>query len=315
VTYQPPTPDSWEEPAAPGAGRSFSARWWRERWARLIGFMRRSRDRGMPGINPLTMPTLLDVHEPSDTFTIESPAMGDAFNFRIRVRCSWCIQATATEEEKERKIAEVRAFIEESRAITRERIEEKIRPIARTFPPYRAAEAEELLNREIVDCLNDGDVRVKVRAWVDVCDPVREDLQKVWQQRLLADTDGDMRKAYVELLTALQEAWRRLLVSGLAGIGAAEETKTGWLDPYALALAQDPKNAASYLKEAVEQRVDHTKNLLIDLGAMVVDDERMEAIDFAFQSDAALRRLLTLLGVSLPSGNGGHDGSGGDSHV
>ena len=192
------------------------------------------------------------------------------------------------------------AFIEESRAVTRERIEERIRPIARTFPPYRAAEAEERLNQEIVDCLNDGDVRVKVRAWVDVCDPVREDLQKVWRQRLVVDADGDMKKAYVETPrraaggVATAPAGRRP-----GGIGAVPEAKTAWLAPYALALAQDPKNAADYLKGALEQRVDHTEKLLSDLGAMVVDD-RMEAIEFAFQSDSALRRLLTYLGVPIP---------------
>jgi hypothetical protein len=163
VTYQPPTPGSWEEPDAPGAGRAFGARWWQERWRRLIRFLRRSPASDMPRIKPLVMPDLLDIDEPSDNFTIETPAQGDAFNFRIRVRCSWCIQATATEEEREKKIAEVRAFIEKSRTITRERIEERIRPVARTFPPYRAAEAEERLNDEIVDCLNGGDVRVKRR--------------------------------------------------------------------------------------------------------------------------------------------------------
>jgi hypothetical protein len=43
-----------------------------------------------------------------------------------------------------------------------------------------------------------------------------------------------------------------------------------------------------------------------------VDEERMEAIDFAFQSDSALRRLLTHLGVPIPAGNGN---SGGADHV
>jgi len=320
VNHQPPTPDSWDQPAEPQAGRSrrrpFSARWWRERWERLIRLLRRSPtdNEDMPTVKPLTMPTLLDVHEPSDTFTIESPAQGDAFNFLIRVRCSWCVQATATEEEREKKTVEVLEFIEKSRAITRERIEERIRPIARRFPPYRAAEAEELLNREIVDCLNDGDVRVTVRVWVDVCDPVREDLRKVWQQRLTVDAEGDLKKVYVDLLAALQDAWQHLLVVGLEGIGTVPEAQTAWLAPYALALAQDPKNAASYLKGALDQRVDYTEKLLRDLGAMVVDD-RIEAIEFAFQSDSALRALLTYLGVPVPSKNGGNDGTGGADHV
>ena len=200
-------------------------------------------------------------------------------------------------------IAEIRDFIAKSRVITRERIEERIRPIARKFPPYRAAEAEEVLNREIVDCLNDGAVRVNVRAWVDVCDPVREDLKKVWQQRLTVDADGDMKKAYVDLLAEFQSAWQRLLVTGLENMGAVPEAQTGWLAPYALALAQDPKNAAAYLKGALDERVDQTEKLLRDLGAMVMD-ERIEAIEFAFQSDSALRRLLTYLGVPVPAENG-----------
>jgi hypothetical protein len=313
VSYQRPTPDGWEKPAPSGAGRPFSTRWWRERWKRLIGhlwFGRRGMDR--PEVESLTMPSLLDVHEPSDNFTIETPAMGDAYNFSIRVRCSWCVQATATEEERERKIADVRAFIAKSRAITRERIEERVRPLARKFPPYRAAEAEELLNQEIVDCLNDGDVQVKVRAWVDVTGPVREDLRKVWQQRLLVDAEGDLKKAYVELLAALQEAWQRLLVKGLEGIGAVPEAKTGWLAPYALALAQDHKNAAAYLKAALDDRVSHAEELLSELGALVLDN-RIEEIEFAFQSDSALRALLTYLGVPVPSRDGDKAGVGGGS--
>jgi hypothetical protein len=109
------------------------------------------------------MPTLLDVHEPSEEFSFETPALGDAFNFRVRVRCSWTVQATASEEEMEAKIAEVHEFIEQSRPITRDRIEEGARPVARTFPPYRAAEAEKALNETISQCLNDGDVRMLSR--------------------------------------------------------------------------------------------------------------------------------------------------------
>ncbi len=291
--------------------RALGPHQWREWLDWLIRFVRGSSadDTDMPAMKPLVMPTLLDVHEPSDTFTVETPAMGDAFNFVVRVRCSWCVQATATEAERESKTEQVRAFIEESRTTVRERIEERIRPIARTFPPYRAAEAEEVLNRQIVDCLNDGDVQVKVRAWVDVCDPVREDLRKVWQQRLLVDADGDLKKAYVELLAALQAAWQQLLIKGMEAIGAVQETKTGWLAPYALALAQDPKYAARYLKDALDERVSHAEQLLSDLGALVMD-ERIEEIEFAFQSDSALRALLTYLGVPVPSQNGEKVGLG-----
>jgi hypothetical protein len=306
VSQQTFDPDSWAKPGVPWTGRrwrAFRAGWWRQRAGSLGRLLRRSRA-DMPKVKRLVMPSLLSVHEPSDTFTIQTPAMGDAFSFHVRVRCSWCVQATATEEERKAKTAEVREFIEKSRETTRLRIEERIRPLARAFPPYRAAEAEEEINKTIADCLNDGDVQVKVQAWVDVCDPVREDLQKVWRQRLVVDADGDMKKAHVELLTALQKAWQKLLLTGLKGIGAVPEGTTDWLAPYALALAEDPKNAAGYLKAALEGRVDYTQQLLTDLGALVLD-ERSEEIEFVLQTDSALRSLLMYLGVPIPSKNGG----------
>jgi hypothetical protein len=270
------------------------------------------------------MPSLLDLHEPSEEFSFETPSLGDAFNFRVRVRCSWIVQATASEEEMDEKIAEVRDFIEQSHAITRDRLEERVRPIARTFPPYRAAEAEKALNETISDCLNDGDLRVTVRTWVDVSDPVREDLQKVWHERLIAesgseldsdlkkrqlDLGGELKKAHVALLGELQQDWRKLLIAGLVGMGAVDEAHATWLAPYALKLAEDPENAAGYLKDVLTRRVDHAEQLLADLGALAIDD-RVEAIEFAFQSQSALHRLLMYLGVPIPAQSGA---AGGDA--
>jgi hypothetical protein len=279
----------------------FSAAWWRRvaGWFRkLLG--KRGSELPEPPRNDLTLPSLLSVHEPQDTFTIETPAMGDAFNFVVRVRCSWCVQATASEEERERRTEEVRQFIAESRPSILERIEDTIRPIARSYPPYRAAGAEKEINTILVGCLSDGDVQVTLRARVDVCPQVREDLQKVWRQRLVVDFNGDLKKAYVELLGELQEAWRELLVKGLEGIGEVQTAKTGWIAPYALALAQDPqKSAAAYLQNMVEHRVSHAEELLTGLSRLVVD-ERIEEIEFAFQSDSALRAVLTYLGVPVP---------------
>jgi hypothetical protein len=309
-----PSPESWDRPKPPPEWRhGLRKGWWTRTWRRFTGRFRRTWVSG-PFPPPIKMPALLDVHEPSDEFNFETPALGDAFNFRVRVRCSWTVQATASEEETEEKIAEIREFIEQSRAITRDRIEERVRPIARTFPPYRAAEAEQALNETISDCLNDGDVRVTVRTWVDVSDPVREDLQKVWRERLVAENaseldndmkmaqmnlSGDLKKAHVALLSELQEEWRKLLIAGLEGIGAVDEAKANWLAPYALKLAEDPENAAGYLQDVLDRRVDHAERLLANLGALAID-ERIEAIEFAFQSQSALHRLLMYLGVPVP---------------
>lgn len=310
MSHEYPSPRSWDRPRSRSNWRGGSPRtWWTRAWRRFTGPFR------LRWVTTSTrMPTLLDVHEPSEEFSFETPALGDAFLFRVRVRCSWTVQATASEEEKKAKIAEIRKFIEESRAITRDRIEERVRPIARTFPPYRPAEAEKALNETISDCLNDGDVRVTVRTWVDVSDPVRADLQAIWHERLVAESatelDSVLKKAHVTLLGELQEEWRKLLVAGLVGIGAVDEAKTRWLAPYALALAEDPNNAAGYLKDALEGRVDHAERLLTDLGMLAID-ERAEAIEFAFQSQSALHRLLMYLGVPVPAPSGA--AAGGDA--
>jgi hypothetical protein len=322
VSHEYPSPGSWDRPKPPPEWRRVLRRgWWPRTWRRFTGRFRRTWVEG-PFPPPIKMPTLLDVHEPSEEFRLETPALGDAFNFLVRVRCSWTVQATASEEEMEEKIAAVREFIEKSRAITRDRIEERVRPVARTFPPYRAAEAERALNDTISDCLNDGDVRVTVRTWVDVSDPVRADLQKVWHDRLVADSscelegdlkkariqlDGDLKKEHVRLLGERQDAWRELLIAGLAGIGAVDEAKATWLAPYALKLAEDPENAAGYLQSVLERRVSHAEQLLGALGVLAMDD-RVEAIEFAFQSQSALHRLLMYLGVPVPVQSGAAGG-------
>lgn len=300
MSHEYPSPDSWDRPKQSRQG------WWKRTWKRFTGRFSRSWVADPFPIS-IKMPTLLDVHEPSEDFEFETPALGDAFNFRVRVRCSWTVQATASDEEMDEKIAEIREFIAKSRAITRDRIEERVRPVARTFAPYRAAQAEKALNATISDCLNDGDVRVTVRTWVDVTDPVREDLKKVWHDRLMADSaaelQGILKKEHVKLLGELQDAWRQLLIGGLEGIGAVDEANATWLAPYALRLAENPENAAKCLHEALELRVGHAEQLLADLGVLAMDD-RVEAIEFAFQSQSALHRLLMYLGVPVPSLSG-----------
>lgn len=328
MNHEFPTPESWEDPEVPeppperrGAPRTSR---WRRLWGRLASALRRQARR--PALDddgelpldddeewlsppPLQMPQWLDVHEPSDDYTFETPALGDAFNFMIRVRCSWCVQATAYPEEMERKTAEVLDFIERGRPVIQYRIEEHVRPIARQFPPYRAAEAEAELSKQLSDCLSDGDVRVTARTRVDVCPPVREDLRKAWRRRLAADADGDMKKMYVELLGELREKWEGLLADGLEGMGAVPEARTSWLAPYALSLAEDPKHAAAYLKDVLDKRVGHAESLLADLGALAIDS-RLEAVEFAFQSESALRALLVYLGVPIPSRDDAEAGVG-----
>jgi hypothetical protein len=303
---------SWKKPETPEPSQRASAaseggrQWWARLWRRVRRLLSapdsEARDDGsLDAPESIPMPEPIDIHEPSEEFVIDTPALGDAFDFKIRVRCSWCVQATALPSERQQKIAEVRKLIEKSRPTTKDRIEEHVRPVARKFPPYRAAEAEDALNEVLVGCLSDGDVQVKIRTWVDVSDPIRTELQKVWRQRLTEDTNGDRRKAYAELLGELQESWQQVLFKGLENMGATEEAKTGWLAPYALALAENPKNAPRYLTEVLTKRVDHAEQLLAALSALALNDQRLEDLEFVFQSESALRALLVYLGVPVPS--------------
>jgi hypothetical protein len=319
VSRDYPTPDGWADGKAPGTSPGRKG-WLKRQWTRLRTalWFSGSGDPRLPEQGPLVMTELLNVDEPADEFTIETPAMGEAFNFLIRVRCTWHIQAVAKDAEKEEKTEEIRKFIEKSRPIMRYRIEEHVRPIARKYPPYLAAEAEAELEGNLIDCLKDGDVRVEVHTRVDVSDPVREELQKVWRQPLIAE--GALKNAHVAMLAALQKSWQGLLVQGLEGVGAMKEAEHSWLAPYALALAETPEHAAKYLEDVLETRVRHAEQLLAGLGMLAVDD-RAEAIEFAFHSESALRRLLMYLDLPLPeelaasSRNGASsNGTGGGSH-
>jgi hypothetical protein len=289
---------------------AFSASWWRGLPGRLADSFRSRR----PGPGRLGgLPDLLDANDERDTFTLETPALGDAYNFLVHIRCSWCVQGTARRENKKRRTQEIRKLIAKQRPIVLERIEDTIRPVARKYPPYRAAQAEAAILDNLGECLSEGDVQVKIRARVDVCEPVREDLRKIWQARLAEDSQGDLRKASVELIGELQESWRELLLKGLEGIGEVQVAKTGWIAPYALALAQEPQESAgAYLQGMIEDRVSHAERLLSELSNMVLD-KRVDAIEFAFETDSALRSVLTYLGVPVPqrgSGNGNGAPSG-----
>lgn len=288
----------------------FSAAWWRGLARRLTARLRGHPDDSWPGTAQADGPAdLLDHDEPSDTFTLETPALGDAFNFIASFRCVWTVQGTASAGQRRRRSQEVQRRIARQRPILHERIEDTIRPIAREYPPYRAAAAEHAILAGIRECLASGDLQVNVRAKVDVCEAVRKDLQDVWRVRLAEDAKGDLKKVSVELIGELQEAWRVLLLRGLRGIGAVQEAKASWIAPYALALAQDPEESAGlYLRRMIDHRVKHAEALLTDLSDIVANPASLDAIEFAFESDSALRAVLSHLGVPVaPRGSAGSD--------
>jgi hypothetical protein len=314
------TPPGARRPRTPRAdstvaafiGSLLSAAWWRERRSWLAGLFRRRRADARPGPGrPGGLTDLIDLDVPEDTFNLQTPALGDAYNFVVGIRCTWSVQGTASADTRKRRTQEIRRMIDKQRPVLREQIETTVRKAARNHAPYRAAAAEAEIGDALKACKAEGDLRVSVRARVDVCEAVREDLKPVWQHRLAED-------ANVELIGELQGAWRALLLDGLKGIGEVRTARTAWIAPYALALAQDPEESAgAYLRAMIDHRVSHAEDLLKELSDLVVD-KNIDAIEFAFGSDSALHALLSLLGVPIPprgAADGESRGSEQDRHA
>ena len=78
---------------------------WRERRGRVAGLFRKRRSGGR------STPTwhgglqnLIDLDVPDDRFELEeTPALGDAYNFVVKVRCKWLVQGTAPADGRRRR--------------------------------------------------------------------------------------------------------------------------------------------------------------------------------------------------------------------
>jgi hypothetical protein len=287
-----------------------SATWWREQGHRLAGLFRRRRTGARPSPGPWgSPPDPLDLDVPEDTFVLETPALGDAYNFLVGIRCTWSVQGTASAGNRKRRTQEIQRLVARQRPVVREQIDATVRKAARHHAPYRAAAAEQEIGEKLQACKAEGDLHVRIRVRVDVCEAVRDDLKTVWQHRLVEDAKGDEKKATVELIGELQEAWRGLLLEGLRGIGDVQTARASWIAPYALALAQDPEQSAGvYLRDMIKHRVSHAEDLLTELSDLVVD-RNMDPIEFAFGTNSALHALLRLLGVPIsPQASANGDG-------
>lgn len=315
MTSPPPpdplSPDGWDSPAPkepPPAPPTL--------WTRFLAWIRAwFTDRGDTWPDgdhePYAPPTSVTPdHVPRDEITLETPALGDAFNFRVTILIKWEVRATGAEPAREADPKELEAFIAASRRGIREVIEDRVRPVARRYPPYRAAEAEEHLGRELKSCFHDGDLQATVRVRVDVTEQVQQKLREVWLKRLLVDANGDLRKGAVTLTGELQDMWHEVLRKGLTEFGPVDAGRTAWIAPYALALTENPKNAAGYLTTLLEKRVNHAQMLLNELSDIVTDRDHVDALEIAFQSQSALRAVLLELGV--PAGDPRLDGGNAD---
>jgi hypothetical protein len=246
-----------------------------------------------------------------DNWSFTTPALGEAHAFSVQANCSWSVSRPAVSAEQVGDVRRaLRTALDGARAGIQRRVEDEVRRLARRYPPYRAAEAELVIGRQIETCMGDGDIRCRIALRIDVSDAVRTELQAFWSRRMELDMNLDYSQHKADRIHEVQQSWTRVLSSGLtdleASFGGTTSSGVGstsvqpWMAPYALLLAERPTDVAEVMDGMLAKRIGQGRELLADLAKVVRQHQEVDAYDVAVRSDAALRSVLQGLGVPVP---------------
>ncbi|PRY00711.1 hypothetical protein [Allonocardiopsis opalescens] len=255
-------------------------------------------------------PLQVTVHARPDTVRFESPAAGDGHVFVIEVRCYWCAQVTILDESlRESTEARLRRSLARHRTEITDRVIDLVRPLARRYQPFQAAELEEALSTRLAGCFDDGEVQCTTRSRVDVSEPVRELLVRVGNELIKLDGQGRYQVARIAQLRMLRYEWEELLLDALKGAGEVDDSRATWLAPYALSLAETPEHATERLAEMLQERQSATVELFNDLSEIISTNREgeLDQVSFMMSSDHIFREMLKQLGLPVPArdrGNG-----------
>lgn len=319
----------------------WSVRAWRRRWTWFLDLFRnpfRRRDRverpTLPVPEPLPAKSSSFIVAPPKLRPFRTPAKGDGFTFEVQANVVWEGNVSDDSERNLRASEErVREAIEKRQKTIQQELMTAIRPIARSYPAFQAAELEQHLVQVLPDLLstrmnvakptnadstdgrvdehrsrgihvssNDG-YRMEVFLWVDSCPEIRHLQQQVWTSVTIAAGKGTLSHQRLHERDALQRAWKDLLTTLLTSMGVRDPNQARWTELLALQLAQSdaPEDAAKVVVEQIMERHDQAKQLHSDLAdylwAADGSDTRIRTMDFALGSDAALTRILDVLGV------------------
>jgi hypothetical protein len=246
----------------------------------------------------------VEIHPAPEIFEFTTPALGEAFSFMVSVRADWCARKTAAAADRRKAVEqELTAAVDRLRADLRRRVETRIRPVARSYPPYRpdALEAH-LLGDSTIHCLRDGEVTCNLGIQVAAEEPVRQQLVASTFNRMALYNKGRLSADQAAQLTELRLIWDAFLQSGFESkdqLTFQQIKRKAWFAPYAVALAENPTQVAVQVDNMLARRVEQAENLFKDLGDVVSDHQSLDLMDFAFQTDNALRRVLEGLGILL----------------
>lgn len=270
-----------------------------------------------------------------DPTSFQTPSKGDAYDFNVRVRCSW--------RDGHRKVAAIRREAAEHDDMVREKIAVMVRCVLRSFPPHQAAEAEHAVNAQLATLaekpLPETTLRWSARAEIGLHDTVREIQQKAWagileqasqDERLVADQlakhervmkahDQDMRewdgrtartKRYIDGFDESVRDW--FLVLRALGVtdllrednfrDRLQDVPPPFLVPYLARLAVDPTEAAQVIREMAAERNSKDDELFKTVSTAIKNVESIDVnlLDFDDAQNSALVRLMQWAGLRVP---------------
>ncbi|MFV2198700.1 hypothetical protein [Nocardiopsis sp. LOL_012] len=323
-------------------GRTWwSPRTWRKQWRRFLRWLGawaadqpadQQETTRLPEPGPLISKPFVVPSEKLRTF--RTPAKGDGFTFEVQANVVWRGHVT---DDSERNVQESRERVEKAveerqKSIRRELIT-LIRPIARTFAPFQAAELEDHLYTVVPELLatrmrvakptntdstagrvdehrsrnihvpSDDGYEMEVFLWVDSCPEIRRLQQQIWASATIAAGKGVVERQSLETRTSLQRAWRDVLTALLVSMGVDDPNQARWTELLALQLAhsEEPEETARIIVQQIMQRHAQAKKLHEELAeylwAADGADGRVRTMDFALGADTALDRLMKTLGV------------------
>ncbi|WP_406740204.1 hypothetical protein [Streptomyces atratus] len=239
------------------------------------------------------VPEIVSVHRNS-TVTFETPAKGDGFGFHVEIRCDWCAEGRLDQERLSRSI-------DSYQAVMPQRLNERVRDIARRYEPFRAEEAELAVNHALREgeCFENGLVSCRTVAYLQPAPEVLEQQRKAALE--LQDIEHRYAKSalHVKLLSEVSEKWRAFLAGGLAGV-REDSDALSWLTPWAVLLAEQPDKAATEVGDMFRQRQKQVDEFVKLLEKQAKGYQAQDLFEFVVTNEQQLGHAMRLFGLPLP---------------
>jgi len=261
----------------------------RTRWQQLGGWF--------TGQQELThVPTSSD----PDVLLFATPTLGDAYEFRISIRCEWQLAAARDWRGEPNVLRTEVAALDQARTAIRPRLQDLARRVVRNFPPHRPAEAEQALTEALSGGVTANGLRCDPVACVTVPDEILEQLQSHWQEQMAYELRADRAEVLAEQVDRMRRTWQAFLLDSLHPEPGPNGEEVGWLVPHVLELAERPVGLAAKVRGLTDQRNTQAIGLASDLSALLNRSQDLDVLEFLISTDTALRQTMRLLGVPLP---------------